>query len=115
MGILDLARICCDSATAFHAAKNRRSGNNHDPLPVRIGCLPGVVHPKLDLAILRRKPLLGSYPCDRGRHPDSALLGLLLDLLHKVCIVTHLASWLVLHMANTTRRILQGKRFNLPV
>lgn len=49
LGFLDLARICCNSASTVHASKDWRGRNNHNALFVRTGHISGSLHPELDL------------------------------------------------------------------
>lgn len=114
LGVLDLARVRRYSATTLHAATDWRSRDNHNPLPVRLGNLQSVIHPELDMAVLCGRRLLGSDSSPGRDCPDHPLLGLFLHLLYKVrcAVVPGFRSWTKYLLSD---RVMQGKRFNLPV
>jgi hypothetical protein len=85
VGILHLAGVSRNSAPTLHAAKDRRSRNNHNSLPLRARRIQSPVYPQLDLPLyFRRAALLRPDRCDRWHHSDGAVFGLLLHLLYKV-------------------------------
>jgi len=49
VGLLDLARVRRDPATAIPAATDRRGGDDYDALPLCVGELSRAVYPELDL------------------------------------------------------------------
>ena len=83
MGVFDMARVRGYSTPTFHAAENRRSGNNYHTLHICTRDIPSVIHTQLAIQVFRARPCgsdcLGSWCC-----PNSVILRLLLDLLHKV-------------------------------
>lgn len=83
LGFFDMARVCCDSPTAFHAATNGRSGDDYNPLSFRIRTIQSTIHPQLALSIFCRR-LCRPNTLDRGHGSDNPVFGFLLDILHKV-------------------------------
>ena len=53
MGILNLARIRRHPPSTLHAAAHRRSRDNHDPLPLRLGFVPRSLHSQLAVPLFR--------------------------------------------------------------
>lgn len=54
LGLLNMAGIRGYPPSAFHAAKNGRSRNDHDTLSLRSRCVQSALHTQLDLSILLR-------------------------------------------------------------
>lgn len=77
MGILNLARISCDSTTALHAAAHRRGGGYHHSLLGCFGTVPRFIHPELDVQVSRWAGLSEGFAVQRGLNAD------MLDILQK--------------------------------
>ena len=84
MGLFDMVGVRRHSTATVYAAAHRRGGDNHDALFGCVGNIQGIVHPQLDMEILRDTKLFRSHR-GGGRHrSNDPVFGFLLGLLHKV-------------------------------
>ena len=111
MGLLNMVRIGCYIASTIHATTYGRSRDYNDTLSFRAGHIQSAVHTQLDLPVFLCGTLCGCNTMDSWSIADNSVLGLLLDLLYQVGYTP------VSVMSRLTYcdRVLQGKKFNLPV
>jgi hypothetical protein len=118
MGFLDMAGVGCDLTPAVYATAYRGGRDHYDALPFRAWSLQSTLHSELALPVLHRDPTILRSNCSyRRSHPDGSLLGFLLHLLYEV---SKIAAHYEMESENNlltclSYRVLQGKKFNLPV